>query len=108
MCCKLTLVDCLFCCASFADFLKDDMNWVTGDVNGTCVLSLLRVPLTFSAFLNPGKMVVSSLTSMLFVYYHTAAPIPNESGGSSLALRALRPGSTKVGTRSVVHKQILT
>ncbi len=60
-----------------ADFLKDDFAWVTGDVDG--------------------RMVSSVLTSMLFVYYHSATEIQTNAG-AVLALKSLRPGVHKDAT----------
>ncbi len=59
------------------DFLKDDSTWVSGDVDG--------------------KLVYSVLTSMLFVYYHSATDIVTGEG-EVLALRSLRPGTCRNGS----------
>lgn len=59
------------------DFLKDDWTWVSGDVDG--------------------KLVHSVLTSMLFVYYHSATDIVTGEG-EVLALKTLRPGSARHGS----------
>lgn len=59
------------------DFLKDDSTWVSGDADG--------------------KLMHSALTSMLFVYYHSASEVV-AGEGPVLALKSLRPGSCRHGT----------